>query len=461
MAFLKKTGILAAVLIWLGLCAARADAVDPALFRAESAIAVYSISQEKKVRTCGEWADLSALGADEFYSFYLELTYAGQSTLPVERFSVIVDNGQAWSWQVSDLAPGAALSAHIYHDKMQSCMNAGLHTATWLIDDTPVHSAAFLLTSEPTTLTGVPAMDWNGVLDMPAPAQIQARSGEAARAPYVSGWLQAKDIGGFTQYAIDFRADRLAEDTYCCLGCWSIDMRSLEQRYARIEANAAHAYAGLQDTKDGNVSILSFWDVYATDADGTRTTIRAQRVHPEQSAGTDAFGGEGTGAHTIVPYAWEAGRWYRMLMACVESPATRNTQVEQWICDLETGAWTRLCCYDLGYSDACFTGNVAVFLENFDPGSAGDVRSMELRNARVLAQSGGTWCPLQQIFLQASGSMFTYRGSYAFGSSNQGVYMVTSGVGDWARDGRTNAVSGNGQPGMSCTLGSTGSAAPY
>lgn len=57
--------------------------------------------------------------------------------------------------------------------------------------------------------------------------------------------------------------------------------------------------------------------------------------------------------------------------------------------------------------------------------------------------------------------MFTYRGSYAFGSSNQGVYMVTSGVGDWARDGRTNAVSGNGQPGMSCTLGSTGSAAPY
>ena len=64
MAFLKKTGILAAVLIWLGLCAARADAVDPALFRAESAIAVYSISQEKKVRTCGEWADLSSLGAD-------------------------------------------------------------------------------------------------------------------------------------------------------------------------------------------------------------------------------------------------------------------------------------------------------------------------------------------------------------------------------------------------------------
>lgn len=107
-----------------------------ALFRAESAIAVYSISQEKKVRTCGEWADLSMLGTDEFYSFYLELTYTGQSTLPVERFSVIVDDGQAWSWQASDLAPGAVLSAHIYHDKMQSCMNAGLHTATWLIDDT-------------------------------------------------------------------------------------------------------------------------------------------------------------------------------------------------------------------------------------------------------------------------------------------------------------------------------------
>ena len=79
----------------------------------------------------------------------------------------------------------------------------------------------------------------------------------------------------------------------------------------------------------------------------------------------DSFGGEGTGARALVDYEWESDHWYTMHIRCMTSETTGNTVVEQWVCDLETGEWTLLTAYDIGFKNSSFKGSIAIFLENY------------------------------------------------------------------------------------------------
>lgn len=419
-------------------------------YDAKSTIAVYSISDEKKLYTCGEWADLTVLDEDQYYSFFLEYTYNGDSSLRVDSFAVSVDNGEKWTWKPSDATPGKNSRCHIFYSNMKKIMEPGLHSATWFINDIPIHTDTFLFTNGPTLSDPIEEISWNSIFDMPTEDQIRNRAEIDDRSPYIGGWMDAAKFGRFSQYAVDFCADMLPEYTYCCPGQWYLDTRSLK------DAKDGHCYGGLQLADEGFVSILSFWDVYNGDQ-----TIRARRIYPDKGIAEDDFDGEGTGAHTLVRYNWVAGNWYRMLMACMESSVTGNTQVEQWICDLQSGEWTRLCAYDLGYSDACFKGNIAFFLENFLTRTAGDVRAMEIRNPRIFVEKSKEWQVISSAYLQASGGLAVgYSGSYAYGESNGGLYMISSGVGDWTRDGTTGKETGKG-PGKQTYKLHGSSSAPY
>ena len=125
-----------------------------------------------------------------------------------------------------------------------------------------------------------------------------------------------------------------------------------------------------------------------------------------------------------------------MLLQCGKSPETGNTTVEQWVCDLTSGRWTKLCVYDLGFAGSCFKGDVAFFLENYISSLAGEVRSMEIRNPRICLASNGQWVNISSAHMSSQGGKPKYEGSYAFGAEGDRFWMITSGVGgDWYNNG--------------------------
>ncbi len=279
------------------------------------------------------------------------------------------------------------------------------------------------------------AMDWQQVFDFPsAEESLLYNEQSASLAPYIAGWLKIPQRKRYTEYMIDFKAEYLPEATYCCLSSWKMDYSSLEKEYVsvRTEYEGVQGYAGFQSLLDGErVSIMSFWDIFCQDDNGTETVIRAKLVYPE-ATDNDSFGGEGTGAHCIVPYDWQENHWYRMHLVCTKYEEEGNTVVEQWVIDLETQEEILLCAYDTGVKDTCFIGDTAVFLENFISSTAGEVRTMEVREAKYLSADSGRWNDIESIYLMPNGGLPHYSGKYNFGVEKDRAWMITSGVGgDW------------------------------
>ena len=179
--------------------------------------------------------------------------------------------------------------------------------------------------------------------------------------------------------------------------------------------------------------------MYYTDEQGVTQTIQASLVYPEPDENSQ-FGGEGTGVHRIVQYPWQEGHWYRMQLRCSTSDAG-TTLVDQWICDLESETWTQLCCYDTNIPGATLAAPGFFFLENYDPSTCGEVRTMEVANIQVTPIEDETsYINVQSVWLSPNGGEPTYSGSYAYGSQGNRFWAITSGVGgDWHGDGRGQA----------------------
>ena len=272
------------------------------------------------------------------------------------------------------------------------------------------------------------AQGWRQLISFPTAAEIAGfNSAGSSLAPYIAGWMHTGSVGRFLQYSIDFKADLVPPYTYCSLANFTLDYSALKSTYANVYTEAGiFGYAGLQYGAHGAVpnSILSFWDVYCVDNQGHTTKLQARQVYPEP--GDDStFGGEGEGVHCLVKYNWKPGNWYRMLLQCGVSPDTGNTTLEQWVRDLQTGVWTYLCKYDLGAPGVAMTDDTAVFLENFIADTAGDVRTMEVRNVRVFPESTYQWELITSgYFLQN----FDHPGSYRYGTSGDTFWIITTGL---------------------------------
>lgn len=219
-----------------------------------------------------------------------------------------------------------------------------------------------------------------------------------------------------------------------------MDLSGLRRRFpsVRTEYPNVHGYAGLQRLADGSTAaIMSFWDMFCDDGSGKERLLRPRILWPRDPIHGDSFSGEGTGARCLTGFSWEAGRWYRMRLRSRVSPETGTTLVEQWIQNLETGKEQIISCYDTGIPNSAFVGNVAVFLENFLPETAGSVRSMELCGAMYRREDTGRWQPITQVYASSEGGLPHYEGSYDFGVKEHRLFMITSGVGgDWFGSGK-------------------------
>lgn len=417
--------ILLALFVTLMFPCTAAAAEDGALsYSAE--IAVYSISRESWVRSCGQIASLDELGPDEYLTYRLTVTNTSQKDLASQHLQVSVDGSEKWNWPALTIPAGQSLNFHVYYSNMQHCMLEGAHTVNWFKNGVKVHTQSFSFTT---------AMQWQKVYDIPTYASIrQANREAAARSPYLAAWTELPGSQRYTQYCVDFKADHLPRGTYLCLANMYMDLTPLEKQYRNVRLKDGPSfYAGVQFTEDKKIAIMSFWDVLYEDANGTTHTLHARKVHPDSTIVSQPFTGEGDGMQTLVDYEWLADRWYRMLLRCIESGETNTTHVEMWIRDLYTGQWTHLCTYDTGIRGTAFRGPGCIFLENYLTAHAGEVRSCEFANIRIYDPAKGRWLPVTSVNMNARGGMIPmgYQGSYAYGSRGDRFYMITSGAGDW------------------------------
>lgn len=271
--------------------------------------------------------------------------------------------------------------------------------------------------------------DWSKIMDLPSEQEIKKFNETSdARSAYITGWLNIDSEMKFSEYSIDFKADYLPYGTY--FGCANItmDLSSLEQEYDEVYMDSwLSFYGGLQmrDPENGSGSLMSFWDINCKDEAGEISVIHAKLVYPENESEV-VFGHEGNGVNYHRAYTWEKGCWYRMLFQCGRSEENGHTTVEQWICNLETDEWTKLCCYDTGLTDSCFVGNMALFLENYLTEYAGDIRTIEFKNIRIHPIDSEQWLPIKQVDISA----VDQPESFCFGSDDEHFWMITTGVED-------------------------------
>jgi len=301
--------------------------------------------------------------------------------------------------------------------------NGGLHQ--FRTDD--VDSITFVQNSS--------ARNWEDILTFPSQVQINhVNSTSECRSPYLTGWLYTA-IGDscFSGYAIDFKADYLPQQTYCSLATFRLDTSSLSSKYVTVN-NGDHyySYSGFQRSIQPNHpeynGILSIWDTYCTDKSGKTDTLKAALIYPE---GKEAvrYNHEGDGVSYHPEYNWKPGNWYRMLVQCAEKQ-NGNTQLEFWVADLDTKTWTKLCVFDMGAPNLQFKGNTAVFLEDWLTETAGEIRSLEIKNARIYKRSLGKWVNIYSGYFndRDSGQSICYSGSYQYGSDDTTFWMITTGV---------------------------------
>lgn len=393
-------------------------------------LGVYDLQSHKRLASWGKVGNLSALPGGSYLSMVLRIQNKGVWPFKFREVFVRVDGGEAWHWKGGTIGAGESAVYHIYPVNMQKCMKPGGHTAVWYFDQTAVYQEEFFFFEE---------MAWETVFPFPSRREIDGyRNPRNLRSPYLGCWLHIPPQERYMEYQIDFRAGHLPKGTYCCLGAWKMDHRKLKQRYRSVREEGVHAYAGFQRLPDGScVSIMSFWDVCCTGFWGKERVLRAKLLYPQNPIDGPEFTGEGTGARCIAPFDWEAGHWYRMHLRSVVSLKTGTTLVEQWVVDLHTGERKLLCCYDTLLPDSCFCGSPAIFLENFSPETAGEVRSMEAYNAMYRSADDGCWKGFSSAYMYYQDSVPRCQGSYRFGASGKHLWMITSGVGgDWFHNGK-------------------------
>lgn len=396
-----------------------------------SRIDVVNTVDKTKMRDCGERIERNQLQEDEYFTYSLYLKNNSARAVQWQKAWACIDDGAPCNWAAGTIPAFGSARLHVSRYRMALNMAPGTHKVVWYFDGKPVHTATFTVTQ---------TMQWEAVFPFPTQAQIEHHNRTSrCRSQYITGWLHIPDGVRYTEYSVEFRAGHLPKGTYYCLANWRMDAAWLKKKYVSFRTEYPHvgAYAGFQRIEDGRtVSIMSFWDTYCTDASGKEIELRAKLLYPEQVIGGDRFGGEGTGMRATAPYAWEAGRWYRMHLRCI--PTDRDTTiVEQWCCDLETNENKLLSRYELPVADSAFMGDMAVFLENYLPKYSGEIRSLEVKNAFYRIKETGQWRSFDQICLDARAGIPEFEGSYRFGVNGNRAWMITSGVGgDWKNNGQ-------------------------
>ena len=433
----RLLSILLVLLMCLGLLPATASAVQSDKLTISFKTAIYSISKEAFVRWVDEPASQDECGEDEYVTVAAVINAHSGTDVPLQNLCISIDGGEKLYWKNNiTIEAGKGARFHVYHVN-EKYLTPGLHTATVYASDEPLYSGRFSI-----------GRDWPEIFKFPSEEQVAARPADK-RSPYLSTWLSVDSDVRYDAYCVDFKSDHIPYGTYSAVFNGYMDYSSLKEQYVSVD-NGGHIglYGGLQQGAEGKESnsILTMWDIYCTDKNGKKTIIHPERTYTAEKTDIDKLigGAEGEGSQTLLPYNWQAGRWYRMLLRCGASETTGNTTVEQWFQDLTTGDWTHMCTYDIGVKNSCFKGSMAVFSENFLKQYAGGVRSLEFTNVRIHTSEG--WRDVTSTGsiksrVDKTGVLADIYGSWEAGADDSTFYMISTGVPGLGRTENTGKLT--------------------
>ena len=265
-----------------------------------------------------------------------------------------------------------------------------------------------------------PQVHWDRYMNLPSQAEIRNFT-VSQRSPYIACYLEMGGSGRYRDITVDFRADHLPPCTYLCVLFAYMDNTVLREsgRYAEVKDTAM--YCGFQRNAAGEgYAILTVWDTQGRDKSGKPFSIRAKGVYPEDGS----FEGnrddlEGQFIHCLVPFDWQEGRNYRVLVQHT------GRILDFWVKDLVTGAWTHLIGFDLGFDGNWLTSPVA-FLEDFNTGvHHGEIRSMVLWNYRAWDHGNRRWLGTRKACFAEN---FELPGSYSYGSEGDAFWAITTAI---------------------------------
>jgi Domain of unknown function (DUF3472)/Domain of unknown function (DUF5077) len=122
----------------------------------------------------------------------------------------------------------------------------------------------------------------------------------------------------------------------------------------RVEKSVKHTYFctvgfdvgyfGIQDHGSGHLAIFSVWDKGGgkNDSSAVAKADQTEVIFSNRKAESSRFGGEGSGAKTMMPYPWEIGKTYAFLVAL--TPLDQGTIYTAWISE-KGGEWQKIASY--------------------------------------------------------------------------------------------------------------------
>jgi len=90
-------------------------------------------------------------------------------------------------------------------------------------------------------------------------------------------------------------------------------------------------YFGIQDHDSGPLAIFSVWDKGGGQNNSTAVdeADRTEVIFTNDNAKSSRFGGEGSGAKTMMPFGWELGKTYKFMVLL--TPQKKGTLYSAWI----------------------------------------------------------------------------------------------------------------------------------
>lgn len=274
--------------------------------------------------------------------------------------------------------------------------------------------------------------NWREHMQIPTDQQIRSVSG-IGRSPYIALNYNFPAVGEPSEYCLDFRADHQPKGTYLCPFNWWLNVSALEAKYKSVYndfTGVPGGYCGFQTLYDGSrVFIMTEWSTFLKSYDGTVTVIKPKVIYPEGQGKSSRDSSEGSFVNCMIPFNWQAGKDYRLLIQQSRSAATGNAVFTSYVRDLQTFDWTKLVSIDTGVTGV-YIRSIGGFLENFYEESCGEVRTMELDNLRAKGVCSSNWVCARSVGFVYNGSLgkMKYCGSGNCGTDRSAVWAITSGV---------------------------------
>lgn len=149
-------------------------------------------------------------------------------------------------------------------------------------------------------------------------------------------------------------------------------------------------YFGIQDHGSGPIAIFSVWDKGGgkDDSSAVEEADQTQVLYTHPKAKSSRFGGEGSGAKTMLPFAWEVGKAYRFLVQL--TPQESGTVYTAWISEVGQ-PWQKIAAYETVMTKKNLLGFYSFIEDYARNGATGQKARLAYYPRQAVLNTEGEW----------------------------------------------------------------------